>query len=399
MNVMSKAITPRQPGEGPPSAGQIAAVRKLPDNAKPNFPAVTHKISSDIYFGEERYRLEQERAFRRLPLAIAPSAMLAPGSYVCRNGYGVPIIVTRDKQGIAHAFLNACRHRGSRLVQDEDAKKAGLFVCPYHAWSYDLTGTLRGVPREEVFEPLDKQALGLVELKSEERGGIIWVKIDKHADDDFSHLSDELITDLDALGVADMHLFAHRRHDVAGNWKLILDTFLEGYHVIRLHANTLGNRFEDTVTQVDRLGAHLRQTSGRPKFTQALAEERAHSIDLIRRAVTFVYTLVPNCALIVSQDYVNLLVFSPQGPARTLVDNFMLTNRDPAGDDKLAAKWQRSLDLTDGQAFPEDFFASAECQVGLSSGAAPDVYVGGLETAMIAYHRLLDEILGQGEAA
>ena len=398
MDALTQALKPSRPGEGPPSASQIEAVRKLPDNSKPDWPAVTHRLRSDIYFGEEQYALEQARAFRRLPLAIAPSAMLAPGAYVCRDGYGPPIIVTRDKAGKAHAFLNACRHRGSRLVRDQDAKQAGLFVCPYHAWSYDLTGALRGVPREEVFEPLDKKTLGLVELRSEERGGIIWVKTDKEADGDFSHLSDELITDLDALGIADMHLFAHRRHDVAGNWKLILDTFLEGYHVIRLHANTLGQMFEDTVVQVDRLGSHLRQTSGRLNFTRALAEERAHSIDLIRRSVTFVYTLVPNCALIVSPDYVNLLMFQPQGPARTLVDNFMLTNQEPDSE-KLRDKWQRSLDLTDGQAFPEDFFASSECQVGLSSGAAPEVYLGGLENAMILYHTILDDILGKSPAA
>jgi len=62
--------------------------------------------------------------------------------------YGVPVILTRDKDGIVHAFLNACKHKGSLLVEDCAVHQSNLLVCPYHAWSYALNGRLVGVPRE-----------------------------------------------------------------------------------------------------------------------------------------------------------------------------------------------------------------------------------------------------------
>lgn len=374
-----------------PTASQLDVARSLPSNTKPDWQPAFATVPAADYFDAGRYALEQERLFGALPVPLAPSAMLEPGSFVCREGYGRPILLTRDKGGNAHAFLNSCRHRGSRLTSEEDATRQRLFVCPYHAWSYNLEGKLMGVPREETFADLDKSQLGLVELPTVEKGGIIWVRLDGEKDAGFDHLGAELIDELDAMNLKDMHLFAHRRHKVAGNWKLVMDTFLEGYHVTRLHATTLGHLFEDAIVRVDRLGSHLRQTSGRMKFEPDMVVE-GQTLDELRKVVTFVYTLVPNGVVICSPDYVNLLLLQPQGPDETLVENFMLTDLAPATD-KARERWQRSLDLTDGQAFQEDFAASTASHQGLKSGGIKELILGGYEQAIKTYHDILQGLM------
>jgi len=391
--VLERAASARSASVGAPSPSQAKAVCKLPDNACPDWPPVTHRLDPAIYISLEHFGLEQDNLFKRLPLPIAPSALVPPGHYVCRDEYGVPIILSRDNWGIVKAFVNACRHRGARLVRNDQPVKGPLMVCAYHAWSYDLGGELKAIPRSEVFEPLDKCKLGLAELPCAEIGGIIFVKLGREADHDFSHIGDEVRADFDALGLSSMHLFGHRRHDVKGNWKLILDTFLEGYHVIRLHVNSLGSMFEDTFVQVDRLGNYLRQTSGRLGFTREQAQAKLHSLSEIRSAVTFVYTLLPNAALIISPDYATLLVMQPQSVGHTIVDEYLLTDYDP-GESGIVKKWRKSWDLT-GKAFPEDFWAAEQCQVGLETGAVPEVLVGGIETAMISFHELLAELLAE----
>lgn len=374
-----------------PSESQIAAARLLPDNKNAVWPAFTVKLPASLYVDQDRFDAEHRKLFMTLPLPLAPSAYLAePGSFVCRDGFGQSVILTRDKDGKVHALVNSCRHRGSRVTENDEPAKGRLMVCPYHAWSYDLSGKLMAVPRREVFGELDKSQLGMVQLPCIEKGGIIWVKMDHEADDDFSHVSDELAVDLDAFGVGDMHMFALRKHEIEGNWKLILDTFLEGYHVIRLHAQSLGPLYEDTVVQVDRLGSHLRQTSARVGFTRDILAQNEGSIDDLRRVVTYVYTLLPNAAFICSQDYCNLLIMQPKGVGKTIVHNFMLTNVDPQSE-KLRRKWEKSLELTDGVAFPEDFAASAATYQGLTTGVVKELMIGGMEVAMDHYHSMIEE--------
>ena len=118
--------------------------------------AVTH------YLSEQRFAEERARIFRTTPLIAAHVSELAnPGDFVRRELAGTSVLVTRDKSGQAHAFLNICRHRGTRLVEDEAGCKH-RFSCPYHAWTYANTGDLIAAPHfEQGFTGLDKSELGL----------------------------------------------------------------------------------------------------------------------------------------------------------------------------------------------------------------------------------------------
>lgn len=379
--------------ERPPSASQLAVARSLPNNAAPLWVKGQWTIPAAHYLDKDRYAEEERKMFREFPVPIGPSALLPnPGSFVCSDGFGVHVLLTRDTDGVAHAFLNACRHRGTRLTTDDAVSKGKLVICPYHAWSYDLKGNLIGVPREESFSAIDRQTLGLVPLACHEQAGLIWVTLDHTKEGDYRHLTPELMTDLEAIGLRDMHFFAKGVHEFDANWKLAMDTFLEGYHVIRLHSQSLGDLFEDTAVAVDRIGLHMRQVSGRLNFNQTMVDERGHEFKSLRKVITYVYNIFPNTVVICSPDYVNILVMMPRGPSRTRVENFMLTNENPQTE-KLRSKWERSLALTDRKAFVEDFWAAALNQQGLETGGTPQLTLGGMERAMQLFHDSIDSFL------
>ena len=371
-----------------PTPAQRALAQMIVDNAGKKGAGVTH-IEARAYTSPERYNAEQRALFRTLPQVIAPSVLLSPGMAIPHDGFGKPLLLTRDKDGKAHVFLNVCQHRGTRLVEGDTPVCAKLLVCPYHAWSYTLDGRLAALPRPETFPDLDKSEHGLKELPSVEAGGLIWFAFEGA---NFSE-AETLGQDFNAFGLAETHLFARRTHDVAGNWKLIMDAFLESYHVQRLHSGTIGPFFKDGVTAGDTIGDHRRAAVGR-------AEELS-AIDLddwpaVRRAMTFTYQMFPGCVLVVSPDYINLMVLMPQSESRTLVEDFMLIPEKPMTD-KARDHWQRSWDLLDGQVFgAEDFRAVALGQQGLSSGAIDRITLGTLETGIRLFHDSVEARIGQG---
>ncbi|MGN6278076.1 MAG: aromatic ring-hydroxylating oxygenase subunit alpha [Sphingomonas sp.] len=371
-----------------PTPGQLALARDLADGGRRKAIDGISFVDASVYTDPVHYAAEQTRLFGRLPLVIAPSALLPERNMaVPHDGFGKPLLVTRDKDGAAHVFLNVCRHRGTRLVEGDEPVVAPRLVCPYHAWSYTLDGALAGVPRPDAFLGLDKCDYGLKRLPTREAGGLIWFASDDHAD--FAQ-AEALAEDFAAFDLAGQHLFRRHPHDVPANWKLIMDAFLESYHVARLHAATIGPFFKDGVSTADTIGPHQRSAVWREIAAEALA---AGDWATLRRAITYTYQMFPGTVLIVSPDYINLLVLMPQSPGRVLVEDFMLIPEAPATD-KARAHWEKSWALLDGGVFgAEDFRACALGQEGLASGAIDRVTLGTLESGIRVFHDAVERHL------
>ena len=370
-----------------PTPGQIALADALARGESALGPGI-ETLDASLYTDPARFEAEQRTIFDRVPHLLAPSALLPePNMAVAHDHYGTPLIVSRDANGHAHVFANVCRHRGTRLIEEAGVVPAKRIVCPYHAWAYKPDGELTGVPRGECFPGLDKAAHGLVSYPCVEAGGLIWFA--KNDEADFTDAL-ALAPDLDAFALADQFVYRRQTHDVAANWKLVIDAFLESYHVQRLHAATIASFFADGITVADSIGRTQRAAVGRADYLDKVDRDDWAAL---RRAVTYTYQIFPASVVIVSPDYINLLIVMPQSVGRTLVEDIMLIPEEPVSKEA-AAHWQRSWELLDGGTFAgEDFRAAALAQQGLSSGAIDKVILGTLEHGITEFHRKVEAAL------
>jgi phenylpropionate dioxygenase-like ring-hydroxylating dioxygenase large terminal subunit len=190
----------------------------------------TRTVPWDWYSDPAVLRLERERIFRRTWQYAGRADQIAePGSYVACEAGGIPIVVVRDKQATLRAFVNVCRHRGSLVCEGEGRRET--LQCPYHAWTYDLDGSLRAAPRADREPGFDREALGLVPAAVDSWGPFVFVNPDAEA----APLADTLgeLPELVAgagLDVGSLRFLRRSHSEYEANWKLCCENFLECYH-------------------------------------------------------------------------------------------------------------------------------------------------------------------------
>lgn len=371
-----------------PTPGQLALAESIRDGEARRPVDSIGTVPATRYTCPEHFAKEKAALFDKLPQVLAPSVLLPePGMVVPHDDTGRPLLITRDNEGQAHVFLNVCQHRGTRLVEGREVQCAKRMVCPYHAWTYKLDGKLLALPRPETFPGLDKSEHSLVELPCLETGGLIWFAPQEDAD--FTH-AEAISADFDAFGMADLHLFRRKTHQVKGNWKLIMDAFLESYHVTRLHANTIGPFFKDGITSGDSVGPHLRSAVGR---LEEMENVDFTDMAAMRRVITFAYQLFPATVIVPSPDYMNIMVLMPTAHNHTIVEDFMLIPEEPKTE-KALDHWERSWKLLDGGVFASEDFRAAELgQQGLESGAIKELTMGTLESGIVRFDAIVQEHL------
>ena len=372
------------------SASQIAAIRSIPAHSEAVVPVIEAYRPAEIFLSQERYDLEQEKVFNGLPVPIALSVLIPkPNQVVAVDSYGKNILLARAKDGIVRAFLNACMHKGSKLIEDAEPQSRSRLVCPYHAWTFALNGKLVGVPRAETFANLCKESRPLAELACVEKGGIIWVGLDRNRSYDFTAIDEQLVADFEALNLPRMHLYGRKLFDLNANWKLVLEPFLEGYHVQRLHANSVGPMFADVNSRVTILGRNIRQISGKANYTPDILDVPGENI---HKTVTHAYQVFPNMVVVTSPYYISTMILAPRACGRTVVDYSMLTREEP-NNAKAKELFARSYDMILSVFGGEDFRAAEISYEGLQSGALRDLVYCGLEEMIPRYYDVLEGIL------
>lgn len=348
------------------------------------------RLPTDVYVSPQRFELEMEKLFRGRPIPVAVSDVLpSPKTRIVIDDYGPSILLTRDENGVVHAFHNICTHRAIKLCQSHETEKGGLITCPYHAWSFDMKGQLKALPRPEIFPGLDKSKMGLVELECVEAGGIIWVNLDKDSKADFSIVSGPLAADLDAITLGKQKICKHLRVEVNANWKLIVDSFSENYHVTRLHSGSLGGMFVDRKTSCELIGEHLRVMSGRAGFQQG---EPVETFEQFRESAVVHYTIVPGALIITSPRYISVMLLSPQAADRTVVNYYMLVDRLPETEREIA-RYEKSLALMTRITTEEDFWVAELGTIAAKTGVIKEMTCGGMEREMVQFHKNVNEIL------
>ncbi|MEP6874858.1 MAG: aromatic ring-hydroxylating dioxygenase subunit alpha [Burkholderiales bacterium] len=353
----------------------------------------TGTVPVSHYVDRDHWQQEQDMLFAQWPIVAAHSSEVPAGSAFPFDALGVPIVLTRSRDGRLGAFFNVCRHRGMTLVASVGPEPASAtpcksLVCPYHGWTYELDGRLRHRLHAETFEGIDPATLNLVELPCDEAGGLIFVKRTPGAAFSAATFLQGLDEHLQWLGLAEMKVFRKVDHVYPANWKLTVDAFLEGYHIRVLHRDTIYPFFADAYTVNLHAGPH--QDSLVARRTAFEAFEPPHDRYALCKLVTPTQLVFPNTFLIWHPDHVSLIgMFSPAEDAVRWVHT-MLIPPDRAGDD-WNAHWEKTFRLIEQTVFQQEDIATAVAiQRGLASGANVGLHAGRLEHEVLRFHGGVD---------
>jgi phenylpropionate dioxygenase-like ring-hydroxylating dioxygenase large terminal subunit len=202
------------------------------------------RVHGSIYRNPDVFELEQERIFRRAWLYLAHETEVAePGDYKTTFAGTQPVIVTRGADdGEIRALLNRCRHRGSRVCQDE-VGNASYFRCPYHGWTYKNTGELRGITYDDGYQDLDRTSLGLVQLpRVATFHGFVFGTLAKDGPSLEEYLGNaKRYLEIVARQGPDGIRLSAGSHRIAfdANWKLQVENTIDNYHFGFVHRSFL----------------------------------------------------------------------------------------------------------------------------------------------------------------
>lgn len=352
-------------------------------------PAMVSRPAGE-YLDPVRFGEEREALFRAHPLVVGHTAQLAEaGSFFTHDHSGTPIVVTRTEAGELRAFLNVCRHRGGKAAPTP-CGTARRLTCAYHGWTYDLEGRLRGLPLTDGFEGLDRERFGLVALPVAESHGVIFVQPRPGEPLDLERFLGGIAGELAGEG-PQTELLALRSWEVACNWKVLLDNFLELYHLATLHASNIGPMFEPNRILFDEFWPNRRRVDARTSIRR-LPERPRSSWRLLDHALRTAY-LFPNTQTFWTQDYLSWLSVWPVAVGRTVCTQTIVAPW-AAADERSRAHLQTNLDLFD-LTLREDFDMSEQVQRGLDCGANDSVLFGRHEHGAAAVHAAIDEALGR----
>jgi phenylpropionate dioxygenase-like ring-hydroxylating dioxygenase large terminal subunit len=349
-----------------------------------------------VYSDSDHLAQEQHVLFRHHPLLMGfASDWKGPGAFRTDDYAGVPILIVRGRDGKLRAFLNVCRHRGAKVAQGDG--NARLFVCPYHAWTYDLAGRVRGIPDERCFAGVRDGRPSLTALPLCERHGLVWVIPTPGRDGDEDFDIDPWLAglgpELGSYGFGSWSFYDKRVIPEAMNWKILVDTFHEGYHIGFLHRDSLREVLHGNVTDFQAFGRNHRLVMPRKKL-ERLKSQSEESWDLMWNT-TLIYALFPNTLLMVQGDHVELArIFPSDGRVdRAVMELALYVPKAPATQEE-RTHWDKNMRLVLDVVTGEDFPAGRSIQIGLTSGAQSHLVYGRNEPAMIHYHQSLRSALG-----
>ena len=353
------------------------------------------RVPATTYTDPLLFQRELKAIFESSPqLACLSADIPEPGDYVTLDELGMGLIVLRDRQRRARCFLNACTHRGARLVEGR-GRLGDALICPYHGWAFRLDGGLDAVAYETSFGNVDAADHALREVTCGESEGLVFTAPRPEASFDLeSHLG-SLATELTDFDLSSCVPVKSGTFDVKANWKLCLDTFSEGYHFPVLHRDTLGEMTIGNVMTYDRFGndgEHHRLGYPARTITE-LAERDQKDWGDPYQHFGCVYFVYPNVSMLVSAHYVDVFRIYPRDSVNRQRTLYSLYARKPLEDDESRAAALDYFDYTYEVVEKEDFWVSECAQRNLDSGALSVITLGRNEPALINLHDLMRRAL------
>ena len=286
-------------------------------------------LGSADYASVDVWEEERERIWWGDWVCIGRTEEVAsPGDYVVRDVAGESVFVTRNLQGELRGFYNVCAHRGTRFLDDipgtEHVRRA--FVCPYHAWAYDLDGQLVGTPNVREDEHFDRSQHPLYGVAVDDYAGFLFVNLSRTPRPLIEALTDgaESITVFDRFKMDELRIGVRIVYEVAANWKIVVENYNECLHCPQIHPELV------QVVPLFRFGEvwdeHTRDdgnwmVDGATSFTMTGRSDLPTFPDLEPDDYRMYYGTYefPNLMLNLHPDAVMYYIGLPKGPAHTTV--------------------------------------------------------------------------------
>jgi Rieske 2Fe-2S family protein len=290
---------------------------------RPETSSYLSTLPGRYYYDPAIYEQELEHIFSEMWVCVGRAeAFPAAGSYQVVSVGRESVIVVRDREGVLRAFLNVCRHRGSRLCTQASGQLKGSIQCKYHAWTYGLDGRLIGAPNILSDEQFDRAAFGLVPVALEVWHGLVWLNL---ADDPApieSQINSPVIERFGSFEPFTRYTLSELRvgksisYDIQANWKLVVENFEECYHCGPMHPELCrllpgfrsGKTYVagDAATLADDVEAFtITGKASRPPLHGLLPEDLRHYYGIVLR---------PNILLNLLDDHVVIHTLWPTGP-------------------------------------------------------------------------------------
>jgi phenylpropionate dioxygenase-like ring-hydroxylating dioxygenase large terminal subunit len=358
---------------------------------------VVRALPAWVYNHPEMTRLEYERLIKPSWQIICHVNQLPrAGDFMTLDLGRDNIVAVRTSQGEIRAFHNVCRHRGARLLEGA-GNCPGAITCPYHGWSYRLSGELLGITARDTFPPLERSQLGLKEVRTQVYFGFVFVSLAAAAmplEEIWAGVAGEFaphrFEEMQPLGP--MYI-EHWDCD----WKIAMDNYLESYHVPIGHPGLyrmFTPDYDDQLnlpTGVARGSSWLRERpSSRwsERMYQKLIGEVATALpEQDRKRWTF-YSMIPNLGIDVFPDQMDFFQVLPRGPGKCTIRGATFA----LPDDRREMRIARYLNMRiNRQVQREDEFLCRRVQQGLASGSYEPGPLSRLENCMLEFHDLLRE--------
>ena len=289
---------------------------------------------------------------------------------------GENLVVVRGGDDIVRGFYNVCRHRGSLVCDGTSGSGGRTLRCGYHAWTYDLEGSLVGAPQLRSMPDMDRTLQSLVPVRTETWLGLVWVNLDPDAGALASTVGRD-VTDrlgdpqmIERWGMAALLPGGRRTYEVAANWKLLVENFMECYHCATIHPELtrtlpefrsgVGTQNAEAGYATFAPGVDGFSLSGERRFPRLRGLGAEHE----RRY--WGMTLRPLTLLNLLPDHVIVHRIVPVSADRTIVHCDWLFDADVAGDDGFDPA--DTVGLFDAVNL-QDFTACEHCQVNMRSRA------------------------------
>ena len=367
------------------------AARRTPPDGFPRFP----DIAAGRYVDPDFLKLERARMWRRPWVYAAHEGQVRNvGAWILWKATGSPILIVRGRDNVVRAFYNTCQHRGAPLVQADKGEARG-FVCPYHGWAYALDGKLLNMRDRRDFVDLDLTCRSLVQLRCESFGRWIFVNQDPEAGPLLDYLG-PVTGELEQFQPWDLTLVDSRSYDVASNVKVLLDAFLEVYHLESIHQDTV-NRFLDHrgthITLWENGHSRMVTPNRRPDWVDpgTLGMPDIVTVSEIPRFHNVSYHIYPNIVMPAASTGMPMLTFWPTSDKTMRIDCHWFS--PPYGEEGRHALWDKRIANFERILFEDTQFAPT-IQASMESPGFRSIPLNYQERRIYHWHEELDRRIG-----